>query len=41
MLANLPLPPHYQPEAVEHIFRVPYEQRAVEYLLHDRRKPSL
>ena len=30
MLANLPLPPHYQPESVERIFRVPYEQRAAE-----------
>src|SRR5215213_188709 len=30
MLANLPLPPHYQPDSVERIFRVPYEQRAVE-----------
>ena len=30
MIANLPLPPHYQPESVEHIFRVPYEQRAAE-----------
>jgi nicotinamidase-related amidase len=30
MLANLPIPPHFQPEAVERIFRVPYEQRAAE-----------
>ncbi len=30
MLANLPLPPHYEPSAVERIFRVPYEQRAAE-----------
>ena len=30
MLANLPLPPHYQPDSVERIFRVPYEQRAAE-----------
>jgi nicotinamidase-related amidase len=30
MLTNLPLPPHYQPESVERVFRVPYEQRAAE-----------
>ena len=30
MLANLPMPPHYEPQAVERIFRVPYEQRAAE-----------
>lgn len=42
MLANLPLPPHYQPEAVERIFRVPYgagprrrgRAWAAEYNLH-------
>jgi len=30
MSINLPLPPHYDPQAVSHIWRVPYEQRAAE-----------
>lgn len=30
MLTNLPLPPFYEPAAVERLYRVPYEQRAAE-----------